>query len=140
MFLLLVCTLLYVKLHVCELRMYMYIIPMITWFRHGNVKLLLSSHPHEVMVMAKIRTHYLNLYTVVFRTELSSRRLFCSNKALMTTKRNSLVVFIEKHLHPWMNCCGINYFKRIGIIRIGRTICNFATRPASYLAIVVDAH
>ena len=47
---------------------------------------------------------------------------------MLTSKRNSLVLFIEQYLHPRMSCHGINFFTRIIRIRIRRIIRDFATR------------
>ena len=46
---------------------------------------------------------------------------------MLTSKRNSLVLFIEQYLQPQMSYRATNFFTRT--IRIGiRTICDFATR------------
>ena len=92
----------------------------------------LSNIPYEVMVVAKIRTYSVLVQARIllfFELIFPPVDSFFTQKALLTSKHNSLVLFIEQYLHPWMSYCGINYFMRIIRIRIGiRTIRNFATR------------
>ena len=47
---------------------------------------------------------------------------FSTQKVLLTSKCDSLVLYIEQYLQTWMSYRGINI-----LTRIMRTICNFAT-------------
>ena len=98
----------------------------VIWTRRR--KMTLSSRPYGVMVVAKIRTHY-------FESVLSFLELICppvdsfflTQKHVLTSKQNLLVLFKEQYLHPWMSCRGRNIFTRIRL-RIGiRTVYVFAT-------------
>ena len=86
-----------------------------TWTR--LCKKTLSSSPYGVTVVAKIRTHQFEpIYSVLFELICPPVDCFFTQKALLTSMHNLLVLFIEQYLQPWMSCRGINVFRRIRII------------------------
>ena len=135
----------------CGIRYVVRNAPVLTWFEQRCMKRRYSTSVgmmHWLVVRKWTSWFEAVLFSFEFMsvtTELSYRRFFSSEKALLTSKRSSFMLFIESYLLVWPSYGGIKYFTRRIRIRIGRIKIirdfgthRFRTLPAS-LTLIKDS-